>query len=156
MESGAGNNCSNLKGRKMFSANGYCVFEDCAVKFVLKMNTERMVHVFYNGKLKHSVNEVHARYFRGKSRQELKDILKHTAPMREYLQRMQSSVNNGNLEAGNADYVGKSTAVYRRIAAEAKDCYQSLLYLQNQLKAKTELKIKNYYLQYFNNNIKGI
>lgn len=128
---------SNLKGKKLFSANGYCVFEDCSVKFCLKMNDELKVHVFYNGDLKHSVNEVHARYFRGKSREELKDVLKHTTPMREYLQRVQTSSSNGNMEAGNADYVGKSTSVYRRIAAEAKDCYQALLLLRSQFIEKS-------------------
>lgn len=156
MGSGAGKNASNLNGRKTFSANGYCVFEDCSIKFILKMNTERIVHVFYSGKIKHSANEVNARYFRGKSRQELKETLKHTAPIREYLQRVQSIANNGNLEGGNADYVGKSTAVYRRIAAEAKDCYQSLLLLQNQLKEKTDSNIKDHHLKYFNHAVQGI
>ncbi len=54
-----------LVGKKIFSASGYCVFEDCTIKFNLKMNSERIVHVFYDGEIRHSVNEVHARYFRG-------------------------------------------------------------------------------------------
>lgn len=62
--------------------------------------------------------------------------------MKEYLQRVRSSASNGNLEAGNADYVGKSTAVYRRIASEAKDCYQALLQLRNQLIQKSLVKIQ--------------
>lgn len=56
---------AELKGKKMFSANGYCVFEDCPIKFLVKMNAERVVHVFYEGEIRHSANEVHARYFRG-------------------------------------------------------------------------------------------
>ena len=53
------------KDKKLFSANGYCVFEDCSIKFFLKMNSERIVHVYYEGEIRHCVNEVHARYFRG-------------------------------------------------------------------------------------------
>lgn len=140
------NTDTEASSKKLFSANGYCVFEDCSIKFNLKMNDQLQVHVNYTGKLKHSVNEVHARYFRGKSRQDLKEILKHTTPKQEYTQRIQTS---GHLESGNADYVGKSSSVYRRIAAEAKDCYQALLLLRNQLIDKSvnkfnQPKIKGY------------
>lgn len=119
-----------LDGKKTFSANGYCVFSDCSVKFMLKMNSERQAHVFYEGQVKHAINEVNARYFRGKSRQELKETLKHTTPMREYLNRVQNSKNLGVF--GNVDYVGKSSTVYRRISSEAKDQFQALLQLRNQ------------------------
>ena len=118
---------------KVFSAQGYCVFEDCSVKFLLKMNAERVVHVFYTGELKHRVNQVNARYFRGKSRHELKEVLRHKGPRGEFLQRVKSNAREGNLAWGNADYAGKSESVYKRIAAEAKDCYQSLLILRNEL-----------------------
>lgn len=136
---------AELTGKKLFSATGYCVFEDCPIKFLIKMNCERMVHVFYEGEIKHSVNDVHARYFRGKSRQELKEVLKHSTPMKEYLKRVKSSAYNEHLEAGNVDYVGKSTAVYRRISSEAKDCYQALLQLRNQLIQKSLVKIRQIY-----------
>ena len=125
------------RNKKFFSANGYCVFEDCDVKFLLKMSEECKIEVSYSGKLKHCVSEVHARYFRGKSRQELKEILKHTTPMREYLNRIQNA-DNEQIFAGNADFIGRSTAVYRRIASEAKDVYQSLLLLRLQLIEKTK------------------
>ena len=125
------------RNKKFFSANGYCVFEDCDVKFVLKMSEECKLTVNYTGKLKHCISEVHARYFRGKSRQELKEILKHTTPMREYLNRIQNA-DNEQIFAGNADFIGRSTAVYRRIASEAKDVYQSLLLLRLQLIEKTK------------------
>ena len=125
---------------KFFSANGYCVFEDCQVKFILKMSEECTIDVSYSGTLKHCVNEVHARYFRGKSRQELKEILKHTTPMREYMNRIQNA-DNEQIFAGNADFIGRSTAVYRRIASEAKDVYQSLLLLRLQLIEKTKSKL---------------
>lgn len=122
--------CTNnkLMGKKNFSANGYCVFADCSVRFLIKMSTERQVHVFYQGQVRHAINELNARYFRGKSRRELKETLKHTTPMKEYLQRIQNAKNIGVF--GNVDYVGKSTTVYRRIASEAKDQFQSLLQLR--------------------------
>ncbi|RNA26603.1 sentrin-specific protease 1-like [Brachionus plicatilis] len=113
--------------KKLFSASGYCVFEDCSIKFCLKMNDKLMVHVFYTGKIKHSSTEVNARHFRGKSREELRDILKNSTPTKEFLSRVCSS----NIIAGNADYIGKSTSVYKKISAEAKDCYQSLIVLRD-------------------------
>ena len=58
------------------------------------------------------------------------------------MQRVRTSASNGHMEAGNADYVGCSTAVYRRIASEAKDCYQALLYLRNQFIQKSLLRIE--------------
>ncbi len=127
---------AELKGKKLFSANGYCVFENCPIRFLLKMNSERVVHVFYEGEIRHSLNEVRARYFRGKSRHELKEVLKYSTPLKEYLQRVRSSATC-NLESGNADYVGKSSSVYRRISSEAKDCYQALLQLRHQLIQKS-------------------
>ena len=123
--------------RKIFSAKGYCVFEDCSVKFLLKMDDQLRVHVYYEGGLRHSINEVNARYFRGPTRQELKDVLKNTTPMREYLQRVQTMATNGQLEGGNADFVGKSTSVYRRISSEARECYQALLMLRMRLIEKS-------------------
>ena len=119
-----------INGKKNFSANGYCVFADCSVRFVIKMSTERQVHVFYQGQVRHAINELNARHFRGKSRQELKETLKHTTPMKEYLQRIQNFNNIGVF--GNVDYVGKSTTVYRRISSEAKDQFQALLQLKNE------------------------
>jgi hypothetical protein len=104
------------------------------------MSEECKIVVSYTGKLKHCENEVHARYFRGKSRQELKEILKHTTPMREYMNRIQNA-DNEQMYAGNADFIGRSTAVYRRIASEAKDVYQSLLLLRLQLIEKTKSKL---------------
>jgi hypothetical protein len=84
---------------------------------------------------------------KGKSRQELKEILKTTKPMKEYLHRVKSNVSNGQLvlEAGNADYVGKSTSVYRKISSEAKDSYQSLLQLRNYFiqKSLSELNLNH-------------
>ena len=62
---GISSNVIGPKDKKLFSANGYCVFEDCSIKFFLKMNSERIVHVYYEGEIRHCVNEVHARYFRG-------------------------------------------------------------------------------------------
>ena len=119
-----------IKNKKIFSACGYCVFQDCSVKFFLKMSADRTVHVYYVGKLQHSCTEVRGRFFRGKSRQELKEILKHSTPMREFKHRLK---NSPQLEVGNADYVGKSSSVYRRISAEAKDSYQTLFLLKKQL-----------------------
>lgn len=127
--------------KKIFSATGYCVFEDCTIKFFLKMNDKLAVHVFYTGKLKHCNSEVNARHFRGKSRQELKDVLKNSTPTREYMNR----ICNSNLIGGNADYVGKSPSVYKKISAEAKDCYQSLIILRDNYIEKSLLKqIKGY------------
>ncbi len=80
--------------------------------------------------------------YQGKSRHELKEVLKYSTPMKEYLKRVKSSVYNEHLEAGNVDYVGKSTSVYRRIASEAKDCYQALLQLRNQLIQKSLVKVR--------------
>ncbi|CAF0850025.1 unnamed protein product [Brachionus calyciflorus] len=133
------NNLSNDK--KLFSATGYCVFEDCTIKFCLKMNDKLTVHVFYTGKLKHCNTEINARHFRGKSRQELKEALKNSTPTREYLNRM----CNSSIIAGNADYIGKTTSVYKKISAEAKDCYQSLIILRDNYIQKTlDKKIKGY------------
>jgi hypothetical protein len=134
------------RNKKYFSANGYCVFENCDVKFTLKMSEACKIIVNYTGKLKHCVNEVHARYFRGKSRQELKEVLKHTTPMREYLNRIQNA-DNEQIFAGNADFIGRSTAVYRRIASEAKDVYQSLLLLRLQLIEKTKSNVVPGFIQ---------
>ena len=119
-------------GEKIFSAKGYCVFDDCSIKFCLRMNAERVVHVTWSGELKHSLNQIKARYFRGKSRDDLREILKHSKPKREFLDRVESHAKIGVTRFGNADYVGKSFSVYRRIAAEAKDYYKSLLVLQNE------------------------
>lgn len=127
--------------KKLFSASGYCVFEDCSTKFCLKMNDKLVVHVFYTGKIKHSTTEVNARHFRGKSREELKDILKNSTPTKEYLNRICSS----NIIAGNADYIGKSSSVYKKISAEAKDCYQSLITLRDIYLEKSSTKpLKGY------------
>ncbi len=67
--------------------------------------------------------------------------------MKEYLHRVKSNVSNGQLvlEAGNADYVGKSTSVYRKISSEAKDSYQSLLQLRNYFiqKSLSELNLNH-------------
>jgi hypothetical protein len=119
-----------IDGGKLFSASGYCVFSDCPVEFIIKMNTELQVHVFYQGKVRHSINEVNARYFRGKVRQELRETLKNTTPMREYLHRIQNSSNLGVF--GNVDYVGKSSNIYRKISSEAKDQFQSILQLRSE------------------------
>lgn len=133
--SSSSNDLIKIDGKKNFSANGYCVFADCSVKFLIKMNTERQVHAFYEGQVRHAINEVNARYFRGKSRQELKEALKHTTPMKEYLHRIENSKNVGVF--GNVDYVGKSSTVYRRISSEAKDQFQALLHLRNQFIQRT-------------------
>ncbi len=160
MTDGAGGNHSasnykkSAKNKKIFSAQGYCVFQDCSVKFFLKMSPDRVVHVYYVGKLKHCCNEVRARYFRGKSRRELGDVLKNSSPLQEFKNKIKNKTKNGgNFEAGNADYIGKTISVYRRISAEAKDSYQTLLSLRklfieksvvqfNKLKLKVDYQSK--------------
>lgn len=134
----------NCKIRKYFSAHGYCVFENCQVRFNLQMIEECRVEIRYQGKIRHKLNEMHARYFRGKSRQDLKETLKYTKPSKEYLNRMRSA-DNEQMSAGNADGIGLSASVYRRIAAEAKDIYQSILLLRNDLIEDTRgKKIKGF------------
>jgi hypothetical protein len=123
-------------GEKIFTARGYCVFKDCSVKFNLRMNAERVVHVMYTGELKHSVTDVNGRYFRGKSRHELKEILKTNKPKREFMHRIESHVAKRNchlIESGNVDYVGKTYSVYKRIASEAKDWYKALVAFQDEI-----------------------
>ena len=123
-------------GENFFTAKGYCVFKDCSVKFNLRMNTERVVHVTYTGELKHSVTDVNGRYFRGKSRHELKEILKTNKPKREFMHRVESHVAKLNchlIESGNVDYVGKTYSVYKRISSEAKDWYKALVAFQDEI-----------------------
>lgn len=128
-----GANDMNESEEKLFTAKGYCVFKDCSIKFHLKMNSERIVHVKYMGELKHCVTHVNGRYFRGKSRHELKEILKRTQkPKKEFLQRVESHAQRDHLESNNVDYIGKTYSVYKRISSEAKDWFHSLLALQNE------------------------
>jgi hypothetical protein len=131
---------STVKNKKIFSAQGYCVFQDCQVRFFLKMSPDRVVHVYYEGKLRHCCNEVRARYFRGKSRRELGDVLKNSTPLQEFKKKTKHRAKNGgNFEAGNADYIGKTLSVYRRISAEAKDSYQTLLSLRKHFIEKSAI-----------------
>jgi hypothetical protein len=136
------------KNNKIFSAQGYCVFQDCPVKFFLKMNSELTVHVNYTGNLKHSVNEVRARYFRGKSRQELREVLKTSTPTREYKNRVKTLCISET--QGNVDYVGRTKSVYKRISAEAKDSIQNLSFLRKEYIKNSDLKLH----KEFNNKTK--
>jgi hypothetical protein len=145
------NKNSNFQGHKMFSAYGYCVFEDCKIKFSLKMNSQRVVYVTYtggNGFVRHNVKEQQSRYFRGQSRDDLREALEKRSPMQEYLSRI-NQIDTNQFAAGNVDYVGKSTHVYRRIAAEL-----------NTKKRKKILKIQNLRQnlieKYSNNDIEKI
>jgi hypothetical protein len=133
---------SGSSKKNLFSAQGYCVFQDCSVKFFLRMSGDRVVHVQYVGELKHSCSEVRARHFRGKSRRELGEALKNSTPLREFKKNTKNS--SGGIaggEAGNADYVGKTLSVYKRISAEVKDSYQTLLALRKQFIENSVIQI---------------
>ncbi len=113
----------------VFTAEGFCIFDDCDCKFNLVMKKhdleEKILTVTYSGSIKHAAGERHSRFIKGNERNELKKLF-HKGPDKPSMvyQAKKAELSGDAMASGNRTDCGVQRTTMRKIASEGRQLSQ--------------------------------
>ncbi|XP_071847526.1 uncharacterized protein [Apostichopus japonicus] len=110
----------NNTSETIFRAKGYCKFADCSVSVLISMDRNYSCTVNFNGNMKHSMYDIHARPIRGLDRRLAgKTLSMGVKPMKVLLRNL-SSKSSEVIASGNRNDCGRTLSVMQKISSESR------------------------------------